>query len=80
MKFFEKFELINQPIEVRSDCNSITIMNLGTASAVVNGLTLAPGNQFVSQGNIGEENTTKYNILFQGAGTQLVYVIRKIYL
>lgn len=79
-KFFEKFELINAPQEVRSLCNSITIINTGTATAVVNGLPLTTGNQYVSEGNQDEENTTNYSVRFAGAGTQQVFVIKKFFL
>ena len=78
-KFTEDFKLINQPQEVRSDCNQLTVINTGTATAVLNGLEIAPGDQYVSPGNENELNITRYRLSFTGIGTNQVLVIRKIY-
>jgi hypothetical protein len=78
-KFTEDFKLINQPQEVRSDCNQLTVINTGTATAVLNGLEIAPGDQYVSPGNENELNITRYRLSFTGVGTEQVLVIRKIY-
>lgn len=78
-KFTEDFKLLNQPQEVRSDCNQLTVINTGTATAVLNGLEIAPGDQYVSPGNENELNITRYRLSFTGIGTEQVLVIRKIY-
>lgn len=78
-KFTEDFKLINQPQEVRSDCNQLTVINTGTATAILNGLQIAPGDQYVSPGNENEFNITRYRLSFTGIGTEQVLVIRKIY-
>jgi hypothetical protein len=78
-KFTEDFKLINQPQEVRSECNQLTVINTGTATAVLNGLEIAPGDQYVSPGNENELNLTRYRLSFTGLGTEQVLVIRKIY-
>jgi hypothetical protein len=78
-KFTEDFKLTNQPQEVRSDCNQLTVINTGTATAVLNGLEIAPGDQYVSPGNENELNITRYRLSFTGVGTEQVLVIRKIY-
>lgn len=78
-KFTEDFKLINQPQEVRSDCNQLTVINTGTATAVLNGLEIAPGDQYVSPGNENELNLTRYRLSFTGIGNEQVLVIRKIY-
>jgi hypothetical protein len=78
-KFTEDFKLINQPQEVRSECNQLTVINTGTATAVLNGLEIAPGDQYVSPGNENELNLTRYRLSFTGVGTEQVLVIRKIY-
>ena len=78
-KFTEVFQLYNQPQEVRSDCNSITVINIGTATAVFNGVEILPGDQYVSNGNEDELNVTRYRLSFTGAGTEQCMVIRKIY-
>jgi hypothetical protein len=78
-KFTEDFKLINQPQEVRSECNQLTVINTGTTTAVLNGLEIAPGDQYVSPGNENELNLTRYRLSFTGVGTEQVLVIRKIY-
>jgi hypothetical protein len=78
-KFTEDFKLINTPQEVRSECNSLTVINTGTATAVLNGVNVAPGDQYVSLGNENEYNLTRYRLSFTGIGTNEVLVIRKIY-
>jgi len=78
-EFYEYFQLINLPQEVRADCNSLTVINTGTATAVLDGLEILPGVQYVSLGNEDEVNRSRYRLSFAGAGTQIVTVIRKIY-
>jgi len=79
IKFKEEFQLINVPSEIRSHCNQLTIINIGTATAVLNGVDIAPGDQYISPGNENEFNITNYRLSFSGAGTQIVMIIRKIY-
>lgn len=76
---YEKFEIVNTTQEIASDCNSITIINTGTATAVLNGLEITPGSQYIAPGNESEFNTTRYRLSFTGVGTEQVLVIRKIY-
>jgi hypothetical protein len=76
---YEKFELINTPSEIISDCNTITVVNTGSTTAIVNGLEIAPGAQYYAPGNENEFNTTRYRLSFTGVGTEEVLVIRKIY-
>lgn len=78
-KFTEDFQLINVPKEVVSNCNSLTVINTGTASAVLNGVIILPGSQYISLGNENEYNLTRYRLAFTGGGTNEVLVIRKIY-
>jgi len=77
--FYEYTQLYNTPQELRSDCNALTVINIGTTNAIIDGLTIAPGAQYYSPGNEGEINTTRYRLSFSGAGTEQVLVIRKIY-
>lgn len=79
IKFSEVFQLYNQPSEVKSDCNQLTVINIGTATAVLNGIEIAPGDQYVSTGNENEVNVTRYRLSFTGGGTEQCMVIRKIY-
>jgi hypothetical protein len=78
-KFREEFTLINRTQEIKSDCNSLNIINIGTATAIINGVSLLPGEQYYVQGNENEFNETRYIISFTGAGTEEVKLIRKIY-
>jgi len=77
--FYEKFELINTPGEIIADCNSLTVVNTGTATAVINGLEIAAAAQYYAPGNETEFNSTRYRLSFAGVGTNQVLLIRKIY-
>jgi hypothetical protein len=79
INYFEKFEIVNTPQEIISDCNSLTVVNIGTATAILNGLEIAPAAQYYAPGNETEFNTTRYRLSFSGVGTEQVMVIRKIY-
>ena len=79
INYYEKFEIVNTPQEIISDCNSLTIINTGTATANLNGLSIAPTAQYYAPGNETEFNTTRYRLSFTTAGTNEVLVIRKIY-
>jgi len=79
LNFTEDFQLYNQTQIVKSDCNSLTIVNIGTATAILNGLEIAAGAQYVILGNENELNVTRYNLSFGPVGTEIVMVIRKIY-
>lgn len=79
IKFYEYSQLYNTPQELRSECNSLTVINTGTATAIIDGLEIAPNAQYYSPGNENEFNETRYRLSFTGAGTQQVLVIRKIY-
>ncbi len=46
-KYYEDFKLLNTPQEVISNCNSLTVLNTGTATAVLNGVEIIPGAQYV---------------------------------
>jgi hypothetical protein len=78
-KFYEYTQLYNTPQELRADCNALTVINTGTATALIDGTPIAPGAQYYSPGNEGELNATRYRLSFSGAGTEQVIVIRKIY-
>jgi hypothetical protein len=79
IKFYEYFQLYNLPQELRADCNELTVVNIGTSSAFIEGLEIAPGDQYVSNGNETELNETRYRLSFDNLGTNVVLTIRKIY-
>lgn len=78
-EFYEYFQLYNIPQELRADCNELTVLNLGTSIAIIEGLEIANGDQYISPGNENEINTTRYRLSFDNTGTNVVLVIRKIY-
>lgn len=79
IEFYEKFEIVNTTQEIASDCNSLTVVNIGGATAVLNGLEIPSGDQYYAPGNESEFNTTRYRLSFTGVGSNLVLIIRKIY-
>ena len=78
-RFYEYFQLYNVPQELRADCNELTIVNLGTSVALIDGLEIANGDQYVAPGNEDEFNETRYRLSFDNLGTNVVLCIRKIY-
>ena len=79
IKFFEYFQLYNIPQELRADCNTLTVINTGTSTAIIEGLEILPGQQYYAPGNENELNETRYRLSFDNLGTNVVLVIRKIY-
>jgi hypothetical protein len=77
--FYEYFQLYNIPQELRADCNELTVVNIGTSSAFIEGLEILPGDQYVSNGNENELNQTRYRLSFDNLGDNVVLAIRKIY-
>ena len=78
-RFYEYFQLYNIPQELRADCNELVIVNLGTSIAIIDGLEIANGDQYVAPGNEDEFNETRYRLSFDNTGTNIVLAIRKIY-
>lgn len=67
--------------KVSSDCNEITFINTGTTNLTVEGILLVPNQSLRIQGNIGEIDTTQYDIIFTtltNVGNKLT-IIRKLY-
>ena len=79
INFYEYSQLYNIPQELRADCNELTIVNIGTSNAIIDGLELTPGDQYIATGNENEFNTTRYRLSFNNLGTNEVQAIRKIY-
>jgi hypothetical protein len=78
-KFFEVIQLVNEPQAIKTDCGDFTIINNGTSNAILNGVTIVPGAQYVTRANEGELNVTQYTLGFDNTGTNSVIVVRKIY-
>ena len=78
-RFNEHIATINDNQQVKSDCGDFTIINTGTSGVIVNGISLAAGDQYISYSNEGETNYTIYNVQFDNAGTNQITVIRKVF-
>lgn len=76
INYIEQFENIVLDGFIESKCNQITFINTGATNVSVNNLTLLPGQQYVSTGNIRELNCTRYNVVLNGGS---VIVVRKVY-
>lgn len=77
ISFKEEFSVFDIDGTLTLECNSVTLINIGTTDIIINGcLTIVPGAQYVSDGNVTEVNKSLYQI--QLNGSRLV-VIRKNY-
>lgn len=79
----QKYYLSNQQYSqsgpIQSNCNAILFVNDGTSNAIVLGRVIAPGIALSISGNEGELDVTQYSVLFQGAGENILSVLRKVY-
>lgn len=74
-------ENITTPGPVRTECNSITFINTGTAAITVNsGIPVLPGQQYYEPGNQNEIFTEMFMLAAAGPGTFQVLVIRKFFI
>jgi len=73
------FKTYITPAQIYGDAaNSVMFINEGTATVTLNGtIALASNTTLSLNGNIGDEDHSKYNITF-GAGTQILHVIKKM--
>lgn len=60
-------------------CATITFINKGTATVIVDSLPIETNDSFTDEAFGDEENVSNYQITFTGRGTQLLYVRRKYY-
>lgn len=80
IEFIEHFQTVVKAQEVRSNCNSISFLNQGSATITINNnLILVPGAQYYSPGNRDEINISSYTLAQATAGTFNVCVMRKQY-
>lgn len=78
-----KYKMVFEPFTennyINADgCNSITFINAGTINFSIEGFTLTPAAQLSINGLDGEEDTTKYRLLFSADGG-ICQVLRKVY-
>jgi hypothetical protein len=73
------FIAYNSPQSIPTDCNSIIFINLGTTTAIIENVTIAPSQSFVIDGNENEYTTATLQINFTGAGQNNLVVVKKIF-
>lgn len=65
---------------ITSDCNEILFWNKGTSNIFLNDVVLLQPDDFLSiNGNKDEIDRTQYRYQFQGAGDNVLAVIKKTY-
>ena len=69
----------NSAQSIPTDCNSIIFINLGTTTAIIENVTIAPSQSFVIDGNENEYTTATLQINFNGAGQNNLVVVKKIF-
>ena len=81
-KYDISFVSYNAPFIISSNCNSITFLNLGTATAFIEGVPIISGSSITIDGNQCEYSETYYSLTFDTtiAGTTQNFVaIKKTY-
>jgi hypothetical protein len=75
-------QVYNGPLQVPAMdfCNGFTVKNVGTATLIVMGDSLAPGEFKAFGGNRGEIFIGRIDIKFTGSGTTLALVTQKYYM
>lgn len=81
-KFYIETKVYYTNQKISSECNDITFWNQGTTNVEIDGNLLYPNQSLRIAGNIGELDTTQYNIVFAtliDTGNKLA-VLRKLYI
>jgi len=81
-KYDISFVSYNAPFIIASNCNSITFLNIGTATAYIEGVPIISGSSITIDGNECEYSETYYSLTFDTtiAGTTQNFVaIKKTY-
>jgi hypothetical protein len=73
------FIAYNNPQSIPTDCNSIIFINLGTTTAIIENVSIAPSQSFVIDGNENEYTSATLQINFTGAGQNNLVVVKKIF-
>lgn len=80
IKFSAGSQIITQSGSVESNCNGLLFINLGVSVATVLGYPIQQGQQFSVPCNVGEFDTTNYNVMFDNlSDNKQLLIIRKIY-
>lgn len=81
-KFYIETKFFYTSQKISSDCNDITFWNQGTTNVTIDGNLLYPNQSLRIQGNVGEIDTTQYDVVFatySNVGNKLA-VLRKLYI
>lgn len=65
------------PTDVQSNCNAITFVNGGAATAFISGFPLVAGGTLQISGNAYEIDKTVYKIVFGAGASEVIFVMRK---
>ena len=79
VKYTPFFISYNAAQSIPTDCNSILFINLGTTTALVENVTLAPSQSFSIDGNECEYTEATIQINFTGSGSNNLVVVKKVY-
>jgi len=81
-KFYIETKFYYNSQKVSSDCNDITFWNQGTTNVEIDGNLIYPNQSLRIAGNIGELDTTQYNVVFSSYNdpNNKLAVIRKLYI
>jgi hypothetical protein len=79
MKYIIDTMTVSSAQNVDAGCNAIIFTNRGTNTALINGQPLLEGESMANNGLPGEMDTTRYSVRFSGAGTNELYIRRKLY-
>jgi hypothetical protein len=81
IQFYIETKFYYQTQNVYSDCNTITFVNLGANSVLINGFPLTQGQQLTIEGNYLEIDQTQYQVEFSISisPNNNLAVLRKLY-
>jgi hypothetical protein len=79
IKYSVSFIQYSQANQISSNCNSITFLNLGTATAYIEGVPIITGASIAIDGNECEYTDDIFNLSFDTTGTTNLVVIKKTY-
>jgi hypothetical protein len=64
---------------IPTNCNSIIFINLGTTTAIIESVVLAPSQSFAIDGNQDEFTDSVIQINFSGVGNNNLVVVKKVF-
>ena len=78
-KFTPFFINYDRAQTIPTNCNSIIFINLGTTTALIENVSLAPTQSFSIDGNACEFTDATIQINFSGAGNNNLVVVKKVF-